>query len=165
MDESSARFGLPFIMPGQAQKEMFHNEAIAGIDIALHPAVEGTASASPPTAPGIGQCWIVAASASGHWSGHAGKLAAWTSGGWRFITPQPGMCVWDKASGLERRWSGSAWSGGELTGSALSIGGVQVVGPRQPSVPSPSGGSIIDLEARSAVVALTVALRTHGLID
>ena len=165
MDEASARYGFPFIVSGQAQKEVFHNEALASIDAALHPAVEGAPVGTPPSAPDIGQCWLVAPNAAGAWLGKGGMLAAWTSGGWRYISPQAGMCVWDKASGLERRWSGSAWSGGELTGSALSIGGVQVVGPRQPSVPSPSGGSIIDLEARSAVVALTVALRTHGLID
>ena len=32
MTERSTRFALPFILPGQAQKEAFHNEAVAAID-------------------------------------------------------------------------------------------------------------------------------------
>ncbi len=165
MDERSARFGLPFIMPGQAQKELFHNEAIAGVDVALHPAVEESPAASPPAAPSVGQCWLVGANPSGAWNGQAGKLAAWTSGGWRFVPPQTGMGVWDKAAGVHRRWTGSSWTGGEVAASALTIGGLQLVGPRQPGVPSPSGGSTIDVEARAAIQALTVALMSHGLID
>jgi hypothetical protein len=165
MDEKTARFGLPFIMPGQAQKELFHNEAIAGIDIALHPAVEGAPLADPPAAPLPGQCWLVAPNPFGAWAGQAGRLAAWTGGGWRFVVPQAGMCVWDKAAGADRRWTGSAWSAGETIATAIVIGGLQVLGPRQPAVPSPSGGTTIDAEARSALAALTVALKSHGLID
>ena len=165
MSESSARFDLPFIVPGQAQKEVSHNEAIAGIDAALHPAVEGAPIEAPPATPEIGRCWLVGASPSGAWAGQAGRIACWTGGGWRFVRPQSGMAVWDKANGWERRWTGNGWSSGELSVAAIKVAGVQVVGMRQPAVPSPSGGTIIDVEARAALAAVTVALRSHGLID
>jgi hypothetical protein len=165
MSESSTRFDLPFIIPGQAQKEFSHNEAIAGIDVALHPAVEGAPIDAPPAVPGIGQCWLVGANPNGTWVGKAGRIACWTSNGWRFVQPQPGMAVWDQTNGWERRWTGSGWSGGELSVTAIKVAGVQVVGTRQPAVPSPSGGSTIDVEARAALAAVTVALRSHGLID
>ncbi len=165
MENGTSRFELPFILPGQAQKELFHNEAIAGIDIALHPAVEGAPLADPPAAPLPGQCWLVAPNPVGAWAGQAGRLAAWTGSGWRFVAPQAGMCVWDKAAGADRRWTGSAWSAGETIATAIVINGLQVLGPRQPAVPSPSGGTTIDAEARSALAALTVALKSHGLID
>lgn len=165
MSESSARFGLPLILPGQAQKELFHNEALALIDAALHAAVEGAPQALPPAEPEEGACWLVAAGASGAWAGRDGSLAAWTSGGWRFIAPQAGMSVWDKAAGFFRRWSGTEWTAGEVPAARIVIGGRQVVGARQPGVPSPSGGTIIDAEARAAIEAITVALRSHGLID
>jgi hypothetical protein len=29
MADTTPRFALPFILPGQAQKELFHNEALA----------------------------------------------------------------------------------------------------------------------------------------
>lgn len=165
MSEATARLDLPFILPGQAQKELFHNEALTRIDVALHAAVEGAALGVPPATPGEGQCWIVAVGATGAWAGKDGSIAGWTSGGWRFISPGIGMTAWDKAAGVHHRWMGDAWRTGELAGSILVIGGKKVVGERQPDVPSPSGGSVIDLEARSAIVALTATLKSHGLID
>jgi hypothetical protein len=165
MSESSARFHLPLIQPGQAQKEVFHNEALALIDAALHAAVEEGPLADPPSVPAEGTCWLVAADATGAWSGQDGHIAAWTSGGWRFVAPPAGMHVWDKAAGVSRRWSGSGWNGGEMAVAAIEIAGQQVVGVRQPDVPSPSGGTIIDIEARAAIDAITVALKSHGLID
>ncbi len=75
MTERSARFGLPFILPGQAQKEAFHNEALAALDGLVHSAVSGVASA-PPAEPAEGEGWVVAAGASG--SGR-GRKAGWPS--------------------------------------------------------------------------------------
>ena len=37
---TTVRFALPLIAPGQAQKEAYHNEALAAIDAALHACVE-----------------------------------------------------------------------------------------------------------------------------
>lgn len=163
MSEASARFALPFIMPGQAQKEWFHNEALARLDVLVQAAVEEV-TAAVPAAPADGQCWIVAANAGGTWSERAHQIAAWTSGGWRFLAPRPGTAVWNKAEGLWIHWNGNGWSDGTLPVAAISVNGAQVVGARQPAVLSPSGGTIIDAEARSALAQVIVALRTHGLI-
>lgn len=164
MTERSARFALPFILPGQAQKEHFHNEALAVIDALIHVAVEGEA-ATPPAEPEAGQCWIVAAGATGAWAGQDESLAFDSGAGWRFVAPAQGLAVWDKTTGFVRRWTGSGWDGGILSASALAIGGEQIVGPRQPDVPAPTGGAIVDAEARTAISALIVTLKTHGLID
>jgi hypothetical protein len=81
------------------------------------------------------------------------------------LVPIAGMSVWDEAAGYARRWTGSAWSNGELPVAGIVIGGKQVVGNRLAAVPSPSGGTTIDAEARAAIAALTVALKTHGLTE
>jgi hypothetical protein len=164
MTELTARFGLPFILPGQAQKEVFHNEALAALDGLIHPAVAGIAAAPPPT-PAEAESWIVAAGATGAWAGQDGRVAMRTAGGWRFAAPLAGMSVWDAAAGHARYWNGSAWSDGKLPVAGVVIGGQQVVGPRLPAVPSPSGGTTIDAQARAAIAALTVALKTHGLTE
>lgn len=165
MPETTPRYELPLLAPGQAQKELYHNEALARLDAALHPAVDGAAIVVPPLSPSEGQCWIVGAGASGAWLGHDQSIAMWSAGGWRFVAPQTGMLVFDKAATLWIYWTGSAWSSGELPCSAVRIGGVQVVGGRRPPVPSPSGGTIIDVEARAAIDAIIATLMQHGLIE
>lgn len=165
MTERSARFAFPLLQPGQAQKEVFHNEALTAVDLLIEAAVEGGPTAVLPAVPEVGQCWIVAAGATGDWTGKEGHIAGWTAGGWRFIGPRPGTRVWNKAAGLWLHWDGSGWSDGSLPAAALVVAGQQVVGSRQPGVPSPSGGTTIDCEARAAVTSIIVALRTHGLID
>lgn len=159
------RFQLPFIFPGQAQKELYHNEALTLVDAALHMAVEEGPLVTPPQAPQSGQSWIVAAGAGGDWSGKDEQIAAWTDGGWRFIAPSPGLTAWNKAQGLWVHWSGTAWSSGEWPVARVMIGGQQIVGERQPAVASHSGGTTIDVEARAAVDAIIATLMSHGLID
>jgi hypothetical protein len=151
MSEASSRFALPFLLPGQAQKEFFHNEALALIDLALHPAVEADAPETPPAAPLPGQAWIVGAAPTGAWAGRAGQLAGWTAGGWRFIAPREGLCVWRRGAERVLRWDGAAWRDG--------IGGARA------APPSPSGGTTIDAEARAAIESLIATLKSHGLID
>ena len=165
MTEATSRLALPFIVPGQAQKEFYHNEALARIDVALHASVEGAALASAPENPTEGQCWIVGSGATGAWSGEEGSIAGWTAGGWRFIYPVAGMSVWNKSAGYRISWLGSEWSGGEIRAAEIRIAGKKVVGERQPAVASPSGGTVIDAEARAVIVALTATLKSHGLIE
>jgi hypothetical protein len=165
MSDQSPRFGLPFILPGQAQKELFHNEALVIIDAAVHPAVEEGPRASPPAAPLAGQSWIVGPGATGAWSGHADSLAVATEGGWRFVAPIPGMSVWDKGAQAPRQWDGAAWGSGRIACSGLRIGGKAVVGERLPTIANPSGGTIIDAEARAALATVIATLKSHGLID
>jgi hypothetical protein len=165
MNEMSPRFRLPFILPGQAQKELFHNEALLRVDLALHPAVEAGSATAPPGQPEEGQCWIVAAGATGDWADRVDRLAMWSDGGWRFLEPVAGMVVWNKAQSIPLRWTAGGWGGGEADCSAVRIAGQQVVGPRLSALPSPSGGTVIDVEARAAIAAIAAALMSHGLTE
>lgn len=131
----------------------------------LHACVAGDPAGEPPADPAPGESWIVDSGATGAWAGKAGNLATWTAGGWRFTAPVPGMIVWNIDAGYRLSWTGTGWTNGEWSVSALVIDGQQVVGSRLETIPSPSGGTIIDVEARAAVEAIIVALRTHGLIE
>ncbi|TKD51649.1 DUF2793 domain-containing protein [Sphingomonas baiyangensis] len=164
MIDTTDRWALPLLHAGQAQKEITHNEAVVLIDALLAPVVEARDVTNPPAAAAPGQCWVVAGGASGIWAGRDNMLAVWTAGGWRFVAPREGMCVWSIAEGMELRFRDGAWHAGAVHAAALFIEGAQVVGPRQDAIPTPAGGGTQDSEAREAIAAILAALRGHGLI-
>jgi hypothetical protein len=162
---TTERLKLPFLAVAQAQKEMTHNEALALLDIAVQPVVQAVAPVIVPASPVAGQCWVVGAAPIGDWAGQAGALAAWTTGGWRFIAPFEGMTVWSVADAVGVRRTGSAWVVGQVTATKISIAGQQVVGPRSSAIALPTGGTVIDSQARVAIAAMLGMLTSHGLIS
>lgn len=164
-DETTARLALPLLQPGQAQKELYHNEALALLDIAAQAVVEAVGVDTPPASPTLGACWVVGGAPNGGWTGQAQAIAGWTSGGWRFVAAREGMLVWNRSEGQPSRFDGVGWRSGELRGRVLMIGGDQVVGARRPAIAEPAGGTHIDSEVRATVTAILAALRTHGLIQ
>lgn len=165
MSDTTARLRLPFILPGQSQKELFHNEALTSIDAVLHAAVEEMPRNAPPESPSEGQAWIVGTNPTGDWAAKEDKLALWSNGGWRFVDPMAGMSVWVRSAGYWIHWLGSTWSNGEYPVTSLTVNGKKVVGERQSALPSPSGGTIIDEEARGAITAIIATLKSHGLVE
>ena len=142
--DTTARLGLPLLAVAQAAKEMTVNEALTAIDIAVQAAVE-TIATTPPEAPAIGQSWLVGEGASGAFSDHDGAIAALTAGGWRFVAPFDGMTVWQRDEALVVRRRGTAWEGG-------------------PAISAPTGGTVIDVEARNALAQVISCLRNQGMI-
>jgi hypothetical protein len=163
--DRTPRLSLPFIAVGQAQKEFTHNESLQTLDALVGGAVEEPPRATPPGSPSLGACYIVAAGATDAWAGKSQCVAAWTSGGWRFVPPVEGLCLYERSSGASIAYRNSAWETGILRGASLVIDGQQVAGPRGAPIASPSGGTIIDNESRAAISAMLDALRQHGLID
>src|SRR5690606_30266264 len=100
---ASPRFAIPLLFAGQAQKEVFVNEAHALIDALLHPAVEGETD-DPPIDPAEGECWLVGAAPNGAWAGHGGKLACRQAGEWVLSTPRDGMRIFDRSRGQAIRY-------------------------------------------------------------
>jgi hypothetical protein len=165
MSETTPRLSLPLLQAGQAQKEALHNEALTVLDAIVSGTVESVGENVPPSVPLAGQAWIVGTAPSGDWAGQAGAVAIWTAGGWRCVPAREGMVFRHKTSGVRIERGTAAWSDGAITASSLVIDGHQIVGARLSGITEPSGGSTIDTEARTAVDAIIVALRTHGLIS
>jgi len=162
---ATPRLTLPFLSPGQAQKEFFHNEALQVLDILVAAAVEEGPRDDPPSSPSAGDCYIVGEDPTGLWAGKPHYLAAYTSGGWRFVAPFDGICAYVKGIDEHAIYRSGAWEFGVLRGSSILIGGQQVVGARVAAIASPAGGTTIDSEARAAIAAALDALRQHGLIE
>ena len=141
-DSTTPRFALPLLYAGQAQKEVFVNEALRLTDALLHCTVAGTA-AVPPTDPTEGDAWLVSAEASGEWMGNEDAIALFLGGDWLLLTPRAGMSVYDVAAAQHRFFSG---------------------GWRKATLPvEPVGGSIVDAEARAVIADLVSALQALGI--
>lgn len=163
--DATPRWALPQLFAGQAQKEVFHNEALARIDMLLHGAVESADEDVPPTSPDEGQCWIVAEGASESWSGQDGSVACWTGGGWRFVAPRAGLRLRVVDRGHSMYFDGSDWQDAAARSDGFYVEGERIAGARQPAIANPVGGSSVDSEARSSLVAILNAMRSHGLIE
>jgi hypothetical protein len=109
----------------------------------LHPAIVGEA-ATPPANPVDGDCWLVAPAATATWAGQDGKLASYQAGAWVFATPRNGMSVLDLSTRQMRRY----------------VDGWQVAA----QVAAPSGGTVQDAEARTAITGLIAALVAAGIL-
>lgn len=137
------RFGLPLLFTAQAQKEFFVNEAHALTDALCHPVVQGIAL-SEPAGPASGQCWIVGTGATGTFEAHDNELASHQAGQWLFISPVEGMTIFDWSLGQRRYYRG----GWQIAGQVLE----------------PTGGSLIDQEARTVIAQLIDAMRAAGIL-
>lgn len=141
----TARWGLPMLAAGQAQKEITHNEALMLADMLLNPRVVAAGVSVPPVSPIAGAAWIVGTAPTGAWAGRADSLAGWTSGGWRFAPPSNGLRVWDEATSSFLVYKGSGWIAA-------------------PAIADASGGTVIDSQLRAVVASLLTTLRGQGVL-
>jgi hypothetical protein len=91
-------------------------------------------------------------------------LAGFSAGGWRFMAPVDGMRLTERNSGLEIAFRNGAWTSGMIRANEVAIAGVKVLGARTSAIADPTGGTTIDMHARSTVAQILGALRAHGLI-
>ena len=112
MDETSNNLELPYLRAAQAQKHVTHNEALERLDLLVHLTVQSYSETTPPIAPIEGQVWAVGVGAVNDWAGHDGELAAWSNGGWLYLSPREG---WRAAMGtVIRVWNGTQWAPSDL---------------------------------------------------
>ena len=76
-----------------------------------------------------------------------------------------GLRAYVRSTGTVATYRGGSWEIGLVRASSVLVSGQQVVGERRSGISNPSGGSVIDSEARAAIDAMLAALRAHGLID
>lgn len=87
-------FALPLLAAAQAQKHVTVNESLGLLDGLVHPVLVTRTLAAPPSSPADGALYLVAAGASGDWSGEAGNLALSQGGGWLFRSVPDGFVAW-----------------------------------------------------------------------
>ena len=146
-NDVTRRHLLPNLYVGQAQKELTHNEGLARIDALLHPVAEARLAAPPVglTDASDGLCWLIDSSATGAWLGLTGKLARWSGGSWRYIMPVAGMTLWLASADKRLFYIAGEW----VEFNAIN---------------DPTGGTVIDAEARVAITAILDHLRQISCI-
>ena len=90
MTQTSPRHALPYILPGQAQKHITHNAAVAALDSLVQASVRSRTSTEPDTAE-AGDSYLQPNPA---WHGNAGELSVHDGFGWTNTLPSTGMRVW-----------------------------------------------------------------------
>lgn len=149
------RFALPTLAPGQAQKEVTHNEALARIDAVLQLAVESRTVATPPAAV-AGQAWIVGDGAGGAWAGYARVVAAYDGTGWTFVQPRDGCLAYVGDERLYLHFRGGSWQDAWPVARFALPGGVPIA--------APSGGATVDAQARATLATLLARLAAVGVL-
>lgn len=65
--------------------------------------------ATPPASPATGDTYIIAASATGAWSGHETHITVWDGVAWIFYTPTKGWRFYVDDEDADYRFNGSVW--------------------------------------------------------
>ncbi|MEO1046676.1 MAG: DUF2793 domain-containing protein [Pseudomonadota bacterium] len=142
----TSRHGLPLLYPGQAHKEVAHNEALARIDLLMGAAVEDVADIPDSLTPQPGQSWLISATASGIWAERQGQIAAFLENDWIYLLPREGQLLYIIASQTRTVYRDGSWQDAE-------------------GFSAPQGGATVDSEARAAVVALSETLERLGFLQ
>ena len=141
----TGRYRLPLLAVAQAQKEITHNEALVIIDALLHMAVEAALPTPPAvTDNDIGKSWAINGVPTGAWANKAGQIAFWIGGSWRFVVPHEGMRVWNRVTRRHSIYISGQWT-------------------TAPLIPNPTGGPVVDSEARAALAAILQYFRLIGI--
>ena len=139
---TTVHLSFPLLFSGQAQKEPFINHAFSAIDALLTGVVNDSLS-TPPSNPTEGSRYRIVDNATDELLGHDNDIAFQVGGAWEFVTPQEGMSIFDATARTSYFFAG-VWETAT-----------------EPSLPT--GGSVVDSEARAALGILIEALRTAGI--
>jgi hypothetical protein len=117
---TTPRLTLPYMVTGQAQKELTHSQGLNRLDALVQSVVQTVGSNTPPGSPAEGYAYIVGPAPTGAWASQANNMAFYIGAAWLFIPKFTGMRAYNLADTTEYRWSGAAWA-------AISSGGLSAI--------------------------------------
>lgn len=105
---TTAQLALTKLVEGQASAEVTINDALNKLDATIQLSVKDRDLTTPPGSPAEGDRYIVAASATGAWSGEDGNIAVYLTG-WVFIDAKEGFKAWVEDENRFVLYDGSNW--------------------------------------------------------
>ena len=116
---TTPNLGISLLDQNMAAKEIMINEGFYRIDAVLNNGALDKDLATPPASPATGDTYIIAASPTGAWSGHA-KAVTYFDGSWQFITPKAGLLIYVEDEAKHYLYDGSNWNILTLSGGTSS---------------------------------------------
>lgn len=149
MTLETSRHKLPLLAVGQAQKEYTHNEALLLIDNLLNLSIISIIDNlevidEAQNIDDESRAWLISEMPNGIWSQRANQIAILTVNGFRYIQPVVGMRIFNEQFGCFMIYKDMSWH----IASTLA---------------TPTGGNVIDSQARDSIAAILDNLRQFGL--
>jgi hypothetical protein len=120
MTTTTPRLGITELEADQAVPETTVNEAQRFLEQGANFFIaKDKDTLSPPGSPADGDCYVIAGTGTGGWSGKDQKIAFRMSTGWLYITPIEGTTAYLQDEDAEYRYSGAAWALASGSGGAL----------------------------------------------
>lgn len=108
---TSPRLGFTELTASQAVPETTVNEMLRYVEQGANAFIaKDKDTLSPPGSPADGDCYVIAGTGTGGWSGKDQKIAFRMSTGWIYITPIEGTRAYMQDEDKWYSYSGSAWS-------------------------------------------------------
>lgn len=114
---------------------------------------------APPGSPTQGQAWLVGASPTGAFAGHANAIAVRRASDWAFYPPACGWLAFNLGTGLEFRYNCTSWA-------ALGVGAPATIVAAGITDSSVTGRGCLtgDAAACRAAIGLSVVQAYHALL-
>ena len=127
-------------------RRLFLNHLAETANVSASARAAGVALTAPAlTDSDIGKCWLVGSGATGLWTNKSGQIAIWIGGDWRYLVAHDGMRLWNRSNGRDSIYTGGVWRSG-------------------PIIANPSGGAVVDIEARATLGAMLQYFRLIGIL-
>ena len=126
---TTANLGLTQLEVGQESKELVINGNNVELDTLVQATVLSRSLATPPGSPSNGDRYIIAASPTGAWTGHATHVTVWFNGAWTFYVPKKGWISGCQDESQILWFDGTAWQ--VLAGATGGMATVHVTGTTQ----------------------------------
>tara|TARA_R110000787_G_scaffold42303_10_gene104008 strand:+ start:785 stop:1408 length:624 start_codon:yes stop_codon:yes gene_type:complete len=124
---TTTQLSITHLVESQASAEVSINDALNKLDAVIQLSVKDRHLTAPPASPAEGDRYIPAATATGLWAGHEGKILVYLTG-WVAIVPRQGFKVWVEDENLDMHYTGTAWVCREVASIAASTTQTQAAG-------------------------------------
>lgn len=165
--------GLTQWSSGATQPDLLFNAFLRFYAAAgYRPSVLDKDLTAPPTlgTGDAGKSYIVAATATGVWTGHETHIAYWDGVSWWYFTPSEGYLAWVSDEDLQYQFNGTAWvvgssfSGGSLTTALNEAKGADIASAATTDIGAATG-NFVHVTGTTTITALgTVQAGTRRIV-